>query len=310
MRCRRLRNAVSKKTFCSFTLHVRGVEDLGMRYQRKHSVRLICMYEASLSLILQAHPPSHPPTRPPILFNYRPIILPYSGLSSNQFTSNTGQSLHSLVSVMGTWLTLRWNYWCFQHKSLVPPRSTNATHFLHYKQENIPIGCVTPAWTETPWTENPHRTENSQTETSLDRDPLPGQRPPWQRPPYRDPHTGTPWTETPLDRDPSGQRPPRQRTPLDRNPPLRGSPLWTESQTSGGSKGRHKGHTCPWVSKCFQFHAIFGNIWQNRMFAHPPLRVGAPPRENPLSATAYRCKNITFPRFRVVIIKSPSHQFD
>ena len=31
----------------------------------------------------------------------------------------------------------------------------------------------------------------------------------------------------------------------------------------------------PWGSKFFQFHAVFGKIWQNRMLA-PPRRVGAP----------------------------------
>ena len=33
----------------------------------------------------------------------------------------------------------------------------------------------------------------------------------------------------------------------------------------------------PWGSKFFQFHAVFGEIWQNRMLAPPtPRRVGAP----------------------------------
>ena len=42
----------------------------------------------------------------------------------------------------------------------------------------------------------------------------------------------------------------------------------------------------PWGSKFFQFHAVFGKIWQNRMLAPPPPRgVGAPPRGNPGSAT-------------------------
>ena len=31
----------------------------------------------------------------------------------------------------------------------------------------------------------------------------------------------------------------------------------------------------PWGSKFFQFHAVFGKIWHNRMLAPPP-RVGAP----------------------------------
>ena len=32
----------------------------------------------------------------------------------------------------------------------------------------------------------------------------------------------------------------------------------------------------PWGSKFFQFHAVFGKIWQNRMLAPPPRGVGAP----------------------------------
>ena len=41
-------------------------------------------------------------------------------------------------------------------------------------------------------------------------------------------------------------------------------------------------------SKFFQFHAVFGKIWQNRMLT-PPWRFGAPPRGNPGSATAVGC---------------------
>ena len=37
-------------------------------------------------------------------------------------------------------------------------------------------------------------------------------------------------------------------------------------------------------SKFFQFHAVFGKIWQNRMLA-PPGELAPPPRGNPGSAT-------------------------
>ena len=40
----------------------------------------------------------------------------------------------------------------------------------------------------------------------------------------------------------------------------------------------------PQWSKFFQFHAVFGKIWQNRMLA-PPRELAPPPRGNPLSAT-------------------------
>ena len=35
----------------------------------------------------------------------------------------------------------------------------------------------------------------------------------------------------------------------------------------------------------FQFHAVFGKIWQNRMLAPPPGELAPPPRGNPRSAT-------------------------
>ena len=45
---------------------------------------------------------------------------------------------------------------------------------------------------------------------------------------------------------------------------------------SGGSKGGAIDARPPLGgSKFFQFHAVFGNIWQNRMSAPPPLGVGA-----------------------------------
>ena len=43
---------------------------------------------------------------------------------------------------------------------------------------------------------------------------------------------------------------------------------------SGGSKGA-RGTRAPPGPKFFQFHAVFGKIWQNRMLA-PPRGVGAP----------------------------------
>ena len=43
-------------------------------------------------------------------------------------------------------------------------------------------------------------------------------------------------------------------------------------------------------SKCFQFHAVFGKIWENRLLAHP-LGELAPLRENAGSATDFRYNN-------------------
>ena len=46
--------------------------------------------------------------------------------------------------------------------------------------------------------------------------------------------------------------------------------------------------TCyPPGSKFFQFHAVFGKIWQNRMLAPPPPELAPPPRGNPGFATVY-----------------------
>ena len=53
---------------------------------------------------------------------------------------------------------------------------------------------------------------------------------------------------------------------------------------SGGSKGGAR-DAHPWGSKFFQFHAVFGKIWQNRMLAPPPEELAPPPRGNPGSAT-------------------------
>ena len=41
-----------------------------------------------------------------------------------------------------------------------------------------------------------------------------------------------------------------------------------------------------WGSKFFQFHAVFGKIWQNRMLAPPLGELAPPPRGNSGSATA------------------------
>ena len=42
----------------------------------------------------------------------------------------------------------------------------------------------------------------------------------------------------------------------------------------------------PRESKFFQFHAIFGKVWQNRMLA-PPGGLAPQPQGNPGSATGY-----------------------
>ena len=47
---------------------------------------------------------------------------------------------------------------------------------------------------------------------------------------------------------------------------------------------RCEGRASPRGSKFFQFHAVFGNIWQNLMLA-PPGELVPPPRGNPGSAT-------------------------
>ena len=44
---------------------------------------------------------------------------------------------------------------------------------------------------------------------------------------------------------------------------------------SGGSKGGARDARPPWGPKFFQFHAVFGKFWQNRMLA-PPRGVGIP----------------------------------
>ena len=46
----------------------------------------------------------------------------------------------------------------------------------------------------------------------------------------------------------------------------------------------------PRGSKFFQFHAVFGKFWQNRMLAPPPGELAPPPGGNPGSANAH-CAN-------------------
>ena len=48
--------------------------------------------------------------------------------------------------------------------------------------------------------------------------------------------------------------------------------------------GGREGCVPPRGPKFFQFHAVFGKIWQNRMLA-PPGELAPPPRGNPGSAT-------------------------
>ena len=46
-----------------------------------------------------------------------------------------------------------------------------------------------------------------------------------------------------------------------------------------------------WGPKFFQFHAVFGKIWQYCMLAPPPRELAPPPRGNHGSATEYHVKN-------------------
>ena len=55
--------------------------------------------------------------------------------------------------------------------------------------------------------------------------------------------------------------------------------------SSGGSKGGARDAWAPWGSKFFQFHAVFGKIWQNHMLAPSPRELAPPPQRNPGSAT-------------------------
>ena len=55
----------------------------------------------------------------------------------------------------------------------------------------------------------------------------------------------------------------------------------------GESKGGETSTTC---SKTFQFHAVLGEIWQNRMLM-PPRRLVPPPRGNHGSAIVTRLKS-------------------
>ena len=51
-----------------------------------------------------------------------------------------------------------------------------------------------------------------------------------------------------------------------------------------------RGRVPPWEPKFFQFHAVFGKIWQNHMLAPPPPlgELASPPRGNPGSAAVSR----------------------
>ena len=57
---------------------------------------------------------------------------------------------------------------------------------------------------------------------------------------------------------------------------------------SGGSKGARGMRAPHWESKFFQFHAVFGNIWQNRMSAPPPREL-APG----LASKTLQCRSAT-----------------
>ena len=70
------------------------------------------------------------------------------------------------------------------------------------------------------------------------------------------------------------------------SPPCTPPILWCPF--SGGSKGGRKVRTPPpRASKFFQFHAVFGRIYQNCVFTPPPGRVHAPTWGNPGSVTAF-----------------------
>ena len=58
---------------------------------------------------------------------------------------------------------------------------------------------------------------------------------------------------------------------------------------SRGSKGGVPARALP-GSKFFQFHAVFGKIWQKRTLTPPPPgELASPPRGNPGSVTVCRC---------------------
>ena len=66
---------------------------------------------------------------------------------------------------------------------------------------------------------------------------------------------------------------------------------------SGGSKGAQGTHA-PWGSKFFQFHAVFGKNWQNRILA-PPGELARPPRGNPGSTPGNGTKTFTGVRLEI-----------
>ena len=60
----------------------------------------------------------------------------------------------------------------------------------------------------------------------------------------------------------------------------------SRSSTVADLRGARGTHAPSWGPKFFQFHAVFGKIWQNRMLAPPPPgELALPPRGNPGSAT-------------------------
>ena len=97
-----------------------------------------------------------------------------------------------------------------------------------------------------------------------------------------------PWQTPPGQTSRLGRYPARQQTPpcpvhAGIQTPLP-NPVHAGIPPSGGSKGV-RGMRAPWGPKFFQFHAVFGKIWQNHMLA-PPGELAPPPRGNSGSATA------------------------
>ena len=62
----------------------------------------------------------------------------------------------------------------------------------------------------------------------------------------------------------------------------------------------------PWGSKFFQFHAVFGKIWQNRMLV-PPGELAPPPQGNPGSATGVVTALVELRELVFVFGKTPIH---
>ena len=62
----------------------------------------------------------------------------------------------------------------------------------------------------------------------------------------------------------------------------------------------------PWGSKFFQFHAVFGKIWQNRMLV-PPGELAPPPQGNPGSTTGVVTALVELRELVFVFGKAPIH---